>query len=86
MARKTYSAFVGAFEEAINTINRDKRAAAEFYVQETKGRDPMTARYQHRLGGPVEVLCHAKLGCRVWRLSSTKGNPGLMLLEVHHVR
>lgn len=36
---KTYSAFVGAFEEAINVVNRDKRAAAEFYAQEAKGRD-----------------------------------------------
>jgi NitT/TauT family transport system substrate-binding protein len=36
---KTYAAFLGAFEEATNAINRDKRAAAEFYTRETKSKD-----------------------------------------------
>ena len=36
---KTYAAFVSAFEESIAAINRDKRAAAEFYVRETKSKD-----------------------------------------------
>ena len=36
---KTYAAFVSAFEEAITIVNRDKRAAADFYVRETKSRD-----------------------------------------------
>lgn len=36
---KTYAAFVSAFEEAITAINRDKRAAADFYVRETKSKD-----------------------------------------------
>jgi NitT/TauT family transport system substrate-binding protein len=36
---KTYAAFVAALDEAINAINKDKRAAAEFYVRETRGKD-----------------------------------------------
>jgi NitT/TauT family transport system substrate-binding protein len=36
---KTYAAFVAAFEEAVNAINRDKPAAAAFYVKETKSKD-----------------------------------------------
>jgi NitT/TauT family transport system substrate-binding protein len=36
---KTYAAFVAAFGEAINAINRDKPAAAAFYVKETKSKD-----------------------------------------------
>ena len=36
---KTYVAFVSAFEEAITIVNRDKRAAADFYVRETKSKD-----------------------------------------------
>ena len=35
---KTYAAFLSAFEEATNAINKDKRAAAEFYVRETKSK------------------------------------------------
>lgn len=35
---KTYAAFLGAFGEAIDAINKDKRAAAEFYVRETKSK------------------------------------------------
>jgi NitT/TauT family transport system substrate-binding protein len=38
---KTYAAFVASFDEAINAINKDKRAAAEFYVRETKSKDPV---------------------------------------------
>jgi NitT/TauT family transport system substrate-binding protein len=38
---KTYAAFLAAFGEAINTINRDKPAAAAFYVKETKSKDPV---------------------------------------------
>jgi NitT/TauT family transport system substrate-binding protein len=33
---KAYAAFVAAFEEATNTINKDKRAAAEVYKRMTK--------------------------------------------------
>lgn len=40
---KTYFAFVSAFEEAIGAINRDKRAAADFYVRETKSKDSVDA-------------------------------------------
>lgn len=36
---KTYAAFVGAFEEATDAVNRDKRGAAEYYVHETKSKD-----------------------------------------------
>jgi NitT/TauT family transport system substrate-binding protein len=36
---KTYAAFVTAFNEAINTINLDKPAAATFYVKDTKSKD-----------------------------------------------
>ena len=36
---KTFAAFVSAFEEAITIVNRDKRAAADFYVRETKSKD-----------------------------------------------
>lgn len=36
---KTYAAFLSAFEEATNSVNRDKRAAAEYYVRETKSKD-----------------------------------------------
>lgn len=38
---KTYGAFLRAYEEAINTINKDKRAAAELYLKMTKGKDPV---------------------------------------------
>ncbi|MDQ6923557.1 MAG: ABC transporter substrate-binding protein [Pseudomonadota bacterium] len=33
---KTYRAFVSALQEAIDTINRDKRAAAKVYVEQAK--------------------------------------------------
>jgi len=33
---KVYAAFVAAFKEAVDTINRDKKAAAEFYVRVAK--------------------------------------------------
>ena len=36
---KTYAAFLSAFEEATNAVNKDKRAAAEYYVRETKSKD-----------------------------------------------
>lgn len=36
---KTYAAFVAAFKEAVDTINRDKHAAAELYVQQAKGKN-----------------------------------------------
>jgi NitT/TauT family transport system substrate-binding protein len=38
---RTYDAFVKAFEEAINVINKDKRGAAELYLSMTKGKDPV---------------------------------------------
>lgn len=36
---KTYAAFVKAFEEAIATINKDKKAAAELYIRVAKSKD-----------------------------------------------
>lgn len=36
---KTYGAFMAAFKEAVDTINRDKHAAAELYVQQAKGKN-----------------------------------------------
>ncbi len=36
---KIYQAFLAAFEEAIALINRDKRAAAEFYLKYSKDKD-----------------------------------------------
>jgi NitT/TauT family transport system substrate-binding protein len=38
---KTYAAFLSAFEEAVNIINKDKHAAAVFYVNETKAKVPV---------------------------------------------
>lgn len=38
---KTYAAFLGAFEEATSTVNRDKHAAAEYYVRATKSKYPV---------------------------------------------
>lgn len=38
---KTYAAFLSAFEEATNTVNKDKRAAAEYYIRATKSKDPV---------------------------------------------
>lgn len=36
---KSYQAFLAAFEEAIAIINKDKKAAAEFYLQYSKDKD-----------------------------------------------
>jgi NitT/TauT family transport system substrate-binding protein len=36
---KTYAAFLKAFDSAIATINKDKRAAAEFYVKVAKSKE-----------------------------------------------
>ena len=36
---KIYQAFLAAFEESIALINRDKRAAAEFYLKYSKDKD-----------------------------------------------
>ncbi len=36
---KTYAAFVKAFEEAIVTINKDKKAAAEMYIRIAKSKE-----------------------------------------------
>lgn len=36
---KTYAAFLEAFEEATATINKDKKAAAEFYLKVSKDKD-----------------------------------------------
>lgn len=38
---KTYAAFLGAFEKATSTVNRDKHAAAEYYVRATKSKYPV---------------------------------------------
>jgi NitT/TauT family transport system substrate-binding protein len=36
---KTYAAFLKAFQSSIDTINKDKKAAAEFYVKATKSKE-----------------------------------------------
>lgn len=36
---KTYAAFLRAFDSAIATINKDKKAAAEFYIKITKSKE-----------------------------------------------
>lgn len=38
---KTYAAFLSAFEEATNTVNKDGHAAAEYYVRATKSKNPV---------------------------------------------
>lgn len=38
---KTYAAFTRAFDTAIATINKDKKAAAEFYIKTTKSKEPV---------------------------------------------
>ncbi len=38
---KTYNAVVAAVEEAVNTINKDKRAAAQAYVEMAKSKQPV---------------------------------------------
>ncbi len=38
---KTYNAVVAAIEEAVNTINKDKRAAAQAYVEIAKSKQPV---------------------------------------------
>ncbi len=40
---KVYAAFIAAFNEAVATINRDKKAAAEFYVRVTKDKGGVEA-------------------------------------------
>jgi NitT/TauT family transport system substrate-binding protein len=36
---KTYAAFLKAFDSAIATINKDKKAAAEFYIKSSKSKE-----------------------------------------------
>jgi NitT/TauT family transport system substrate-binding protein len=43
---KTYAAFVAALKQATDMINRDKRAAAEFYVAETRSKEPVDEVYR----------------------------------------
>ena len=38
---KTYAAFLRAFDASIAMINKDKKAAAEFYVKTTKSKEPV---------------------------------------------
>lgn len=38
---KTYAAFLRAFDSAIAMINKDKKAAAEFYIKTTKSKEPV---------------------------------------------
>ena len=41
-----YAAFVAALRQATEMVNRDKRAAAEFYVAETRSREPVDEVYR----------------------------------------
>jgi NitT/TauT family transport system substrate-binding protein len=41
-----YAAFVAALKQATEMINRDKRAAAEFYVTETRSKEPVDEVYR----------------------------------------
>jgi NitT/TauT family transport system substrate-binding protein len=43
---KIYAAFVAALKQATDMINRDKRAAAEFYVAESKSKEPVDEVYR----------------------------------------
>lgn len=43
---KTYGAFLSALEEATATLNKDKRAAAEYYVKATQSKLPLNDVYK----------------------------------------
>jgi NitT/TauT family transport system substrate-binding protein len=43
---KTFKAFVNALTDAIAIINRDKHAAAAFYVRQTHGKEPVDTIYR----------------------------------------
>lgn len=50
---KTYAAVFAALEEAIAIINRDKRAAAELYVNASKSKEPVDVIYGYLTKQPL---------------------------------
>ncbi len=57
---KTYAAFVEALTEGVEMTNRDKRAAAEFYVRESKTKEPVESIYRMLTDPSIEFTLTPK--------------------------
>lgn len=90
---KVYAAFLAALEEAILVINRDKKAAAEFYLRYSKDKDTV-ANILSILNDPqVEFTRTPKNITRyadfMYRIGSIKQKPAswkdLFFADIHHL-
>lgn len=90
---KTYMAFISAFREAMEFIERDPKGAAEAYLKETKSKEPLENIVQYILAPgssfsmtPERVLQQAEF---MYRIGSIKIKPDswqeMFFPEVHNL-
>lgn len=90
---KTYGAFLAAFDEAIATINKDKRAAAEFYLKASKDKDTVDDIYQMLADPEIEYTTTPKNVMKyvdfMYKVGAIKVKPAswkdLFFPEVHNL-
>lgn len=90
---KTYAAFVAALEEGVQLTNRDKRAAAEFYVRESGSKESAENIYKMLSDPEIEFTLTPRQFHRyalwMYQLGRIKNKPAswkdLFFENVHHL-
>lgn len=90
---RTYAAFVAALEEGVQLTNRDKRAAAEFYVRESGSKESVDSIYKMLSDPQIEFTLTPRQFHRyaqwMYELGRIKSKPAswkdLFFDNVHHL-